>query len=150
MGQEQETAEEGLAQPDPQERCLARALTGTRKHRSACSPAFRGAPIKTRTGGAAEARGTSCEIKGFTEQDVPLAFAVPTAPVPVAHANPAPGRRTKKKAPVGAFFLGMAERVGFEPTVGSHQRLISSQVHSTTLPPLRTPVQRSHHRGREL
>ena len=31
----------------------------------------------------------------------------------------------------------MAERVGFEPTVGSHLRLISSQVHSTTLPPLR-------------
>ena len=33
----------------------------------------------------------------------------------------------------------MAERVGFEPTVGSHLRLISSQVHSTTLPPLRFP-----------
>ena len=33
------------------------------------------------------------------------------------------------------FYL--AERVGFEPTVGSHLRLISSQVHSTTLPPLR-------------
>ena len=32
----------------------------------------------------------------------------------------------------------MAERVGFEPTVGLTLRLISSQVHSTTLPPLRT------------
>jgi len=32
---------------------------------------------------------------------------------------------------------GMAERVGFEPTVGVNLRLISSQVHSTTLPPLR-------------
>ncbi len=31
----------------------------------------------------------------------------------------------------------LAERVGFEPTVDSHPRLISSQVHSTTLPPLR-------------
>ncbi|ABF07582.1 hypothetical protein Rmet_0696 [Cupriavidus metallidurans CH34] len=31
----------------------------------------------------------------------------------------------------------MAERVGFEPTVPSPVRLISSQVHSTTLPPLR-------------
>ena len=31
----------------------------------------------------------------------------------------------------------MAERVGFEPTVDLHPRLISSQVHSTTLPPLR-------------
>ncbi len=31
----------------------------------------------------------------------------------------------------------VAERVGFEPTVGLHLRLISSQVHSTTLPPLR-------------
>ena len=34
-------------------------------------------------------------------------------------------------------FLVLAERVGFEPTVGLHLRLISSQVHSTTLPPLR-------------
>src|SRR5512139_951398 len=34
----------------------------------------------------------------------------------------------------------MAERVGFEPTVGLHLRLISSQVHSTTLPPLRRRV----------
>src|SRR5690606_21228131 len=34
--------------------------------------------------------------------------------------------------------LFLAERVGFEPTVGSHLRLISSQVHSTTLPPLRS------------
>jgi len=32
----------------------------------------------------------------------------------------------------------LAERVGFEPTVGLHLRLISSQVHSTTLPPLRS------------
>ena len=31
----------------------------------------------------------------------------------------------------------MAERVGFEPTVGLHLRRISSAVHSTTLPPLR-------------
>ncbi len=31
-----------------------------------------------------------------------------------------------------------AERVGFEPTVGLRPRLISSQVHSTTLPPLRS------------
>jgi hypothetical protein len=31
----------------------------------------------------------------------------------------------------------VAERVGFEPTVGLRLRLISSQVQSTTLPPLR-------------
>src|SRR3546814_85451 len=31
----------------------------------------------------------------------------------------------------------LAERVGFEPTVRLHVRLISSQVHSTALPPLR-------------
>jgi predicted DNA binding CopG/RHH family protein len=31
----------------------------------------------------------------------------------------------------------LAERAGFEPAVGSHLRLISSQVHSATLPPLR-------------
>ena len=30
----------------------------------------------------------------------------------------------------------LAERVGFEPTVDLRLRLISSQVHSTTLPPL--------------
>ena len=33
--------------------------------------------------------------------------------------------------------FNLAERVGFEPTVGIYLRLISSQVHSTTLPPLR-------------
>ena len=33
--------------------------------------------------------------------------------------------------------INLAERVGFEPTVGINLRLISSQVHSTTLPPLR-------------
>ena len=32
--------------------------------------------------------------------------------------------------------LILAERVGFEPTVVLPLRLISSQVHSTTLPPL--------------
>jgi hypothetical protein len=31
----------------------------------------------------------------------------------------------------------VAEEEGFEPSVGSPLRLISSQVHSTTLPPLR-------------
>ena len=46
----------------------------------------------------------------------------------------------KKKAPsygldsIGA--LSVAERVGFEPTVVLPLRLFSSQVHSTTLPPL--------------
>ena len=34
--------------------------------------------------------------------------------------------------------LTLAEREGFEPSVGLTLRLISSQVHSTTLPPLRT------------
>jgi hypothetical protein len=41
------------------------------------------------------------------------------------------GRETK------GLLLLLAERVGFEPTVPSPVRLISSQVHSTTLPPLR-------------
>ncbi len=44
----------------------------------------------------------------------------------------------KSKKPLRRGFLRMAERVGFEPTVGLHLRLISSQVHSTTLPPLRS------------
>ena len=43
--------------------------------------------------------------------------------------NPTPQRR--------CYIWGMAERVGFEPTVGLHLRRISSAVHSTTLPPLR-------------
>ena len=37
--------------------------------------------------------------------------------------------------------LLVAEREGFEPSVGLTLRLISSQVHSTTLPPLRTEGQ---------
>ena len=41
----------------------------------------------------------------------------------------------------------MAERVGFEPTVGFHLRRISSAVHSTTLPPLRGAVVRLVERG---
>ena len=50
-------------------------------------------------------------------------------------------RRRKEKTPAEAQCNGafgyMAERVGFEPTVPLPVRLISSQVHSTTLPPLR-------------
>ena len=38
------------------------------------------------------------------------------------------------------FEMILAERVGFEPTVDLHPRLISSLVHSTTLPPLRDAV----------
>jgi hypothetical protein len=42
-----------------------------------------------------------------------------------------------KKAPLRELLLFvLAERVGFEPTVRFNVRLISSQVHSTTLPPL--------------
>ena len=41
----------------------------------------------------------------------------------------------------GLIELILAERVGFEPTVPLTVRLISSQVHSTTLPPLRTELQ---------
>ena len=44
--------------------------------------------------------------------------------------------RQNKKTRRGGFFLILAERVGFEPTVRFNVRLISSQVHSTTLPPL--------------
>src|SRR5438874_1620033 len=53
-----------------------------------------------------------------------------------AHALPSSPPETKKGSPRGAFCLFLAERVGFEPTVRSPVRLISSQVHSTTLPPL--------------
>jgi hypothetical protein len=34
----------------------------------------------------------------------------------------------------------MAEREGFEPSIGLTLRRISSAVHSTTLPPLRRPA----------
>ncbi len=47
-------------------------------------------------------------------------------------------RHAIKKRPGRRFNLEwVAERVGFEPTVNLRSRLISSQVHSTTLPPLR-------------
>jgi hypothetical protein len=51
------------------------------------------------------------------------------------------GLRAQKRSPsvAGASVL-LAERVGFEPTVVLLLRLISSQVHSTTLPPLRVLV----------
>ena len=80
MDEEREDTSAGLAQPDRQKKCPALVRIGTRKHRSASPPELRGAPIQTRTGGAVEGRGTFCEIKGFTEQNVPLPSAVPTAP----------------------------------------------------------------------
>jgi hypothetical protein len=43
----------------------------------------------------------------------------------------------KTKGPAWGPFRFVAERVGFEPTDVLRHRLISSQVHSTTLPPLR-------------
>jgi hypothetical protein len=51
--------------------------------------------------------------------------------------------RDKKKKRLESLFLldNLAEREGFEPSVGLTLRLISSQVHSTTLPPLRTEGQ---------
>ena len=48
--------------------------------------------------------------------------------------------RNKKRAKALDLLDYLAERVGFEPTVDLHPRLISSQVHSTTLPPLRDAV----------
>lgn len=49
-----------------------------------------------------------------------------------------------------ALFQAVAERVGFEPTVGFHLRRISSAVHSTTLPPLRGADIRLVERGGSL
>ena len=40
----------------------------------------------------------------------------------------------KKIAPLFSEAIDLAEKVGFEPTVMLPPRLISSQVHSTTLP----------------
>ncbi len=45
-----------------------------------------------------------------------------------------------KKPPTRGGFFNLAEREGFEPSVGLHLRLISSQVHSTTLPPLQMTI----------
>ena len=45
--------------------------------------------------------------------------------------------KSKKARDEPGLFAFLAERVGFEPTVGVSPRLISNQVHSTTLPPLR-------------
>ena len=44
--------------------------------------------------------------------------------------------RHKQKNHLSVVFSFMAEKEGFEPSVGFHLRLISSQVHSTALPPL--------------
>ena len=46
----------------------------------------------------------------------------------------------KKPSEINHLASILAERVGFEPTVVLPLRLISSQVHSTTLPPLRVSV----------
>ena len=40
--------------------------------------------------------------------------------------------------------LKMAEAVGFEPTAPLQERLISSQLHTTTLPRLLSPPVRCH------
>ncbi len=48
-----------------------------------------------------------------------------------------PASHQKQETPRLGRFLFLAEREGFEPSVRLHVRLISSQVHSTTLPPLR-------------
>ena len=47
------------------------------------------------------------------------------------------GGRNKKCAQRRVFTRSLAEEEGFEPSVVLPLRLISSQVHSTTLPPLR-------------
>jgi hypothetical protein len=46
--------------------------------------------------------------------------------------------RYSDKEPVGHTKCGMAERVGFEPTVPLRGRPLSRRVHSATLAPLRT------------
>ena len=60
---------------------------------------------------------------------------------PAEHLGPADTfthrSRENKNGPIRGRFHVLAERVGFEPTVPLPVRLISSQVHSTTLPPLR-------------
>ncbi|MCX7033234.1 MAG: hypothetical protein NT046_04590, partial [Arenimonas sp.] len=68
------------ARHDPQERCRALVRIHTRKHRSESPRAFRQANQVIRTGRAAKARVASCEIKGVTEQEAALAFAVRPAP----------------------------------------------------------------------
>ena len=45
-----------------------------------------------------------------------------------------PASSAKKIAPHFSEAIDLAEKVGFEPTVMLPPRLISSQVHSTTLP----------------
>ena len=62
----------------------------------------------------------------------------PSNPTPQGAQAPC-SLRQNKKAPDGSLVV-LAERVGFEPTVRSPVRLISSQVHSTTLPPLQVAI----------
>ncbi len=108
---------QGTAQAPPR----ACPRTRSREHRAGrAMPAFQcSAPILIAwilsTGGAPAARWPMRVIGLFMGQK-----------------SKSPGRLQSS----GAFYLSMAERVGFEPTVPLPVRLISSQVHSTTLPPL--------------
>ena len=71
MGLDKVRATAGFAQPDLQEKCLALVRIGTRKHWSAGSPELRWVLKSECTGGSAEARGTSCEIKALLSRTCP-------------------------------------------------------------------------------
>ena len=102
----------GLAKPDQREKCRALVLIDTRKHRSARPRAFRHAPERPRTGDAAEAKVTSCEIKGFTEQEVTFDSAVAPAPDPAVATSPAPARSPGHVGRAWVFGVRLARRRG--------------------------------------
>ena len=117
--------------------CQSAAPTGrTGSHPCPPSPPYVEPPC-----GASNAERHPARKQGFTRHCVPrpCGAAAPcqsVAPTGRTGSHPCPPSPPYAKAPLRGP-LRMAERVGFEPTVGSHLRLISSQVHSTTLPPLR-------------
>jgi hypothetical protein len=59
-------------------------------------------------------------------------------PFPLQAATGTPETEKPSAVFTALGFMFLAEREGFEPSVRSHVRLISSQVQSTTLPPLRS------------
>jgi hypothetical protein len=83
-----------------------------------------------------------CALCAQQMGDSERAGGTPALRIPrVSHADGSLLAAGAKKSHLAvAFFLLLAERVGFEPTVGLILRLISSQVHSATLPPLRCSV----------
>jgi hypothetical protein len=126
-----------------------------------CSPPSMGfTPTRCALRGQpAAVRIRSRRIRRLRRQDAEANIGVADGPkgeaqdVPSNPEGPRPSlSASKTKRPTRGRFVLLAEREGFEPSVVLPLRLISSQVHSTTLPPLqrgaRGPREPASLRGR--